>query len=149
MQWHGRKPLLYLTYFRNGDTKYAEEAAIYLPTNRDPSGFLRTQRVLWNYATQGGGQYILPDMPEYGQMAKLANMKPLPLGFSSSGETSTARLLIVSQRSGGKWLTRYYDRRHLPQEMEQIFNVVHDSRTSHPEMMGQVQEVWPPPVPEG
>ena len=104
---------LYVSWFPDGRPKFARDCALY------SDGLLLNDRVAWNRGVTGEGGWI-KDTPGF---AKLMSLPPLPAGLPKDGAVSCGRLLIVSRLQGNIWVTRYYDREHLPAMVQQILRL--------------------------
>lgn len=119
-QRNKQMPLLYLSYFPNGNPKHAEESIIYA------DGWVASRRVIWNNAVQGGGGQTKSS----AALQALKALPPLPPGLSNPEAVNYKNLLIVSQQSNSHWNTFYYDRSHLPAPVQKMQSLV--TAASHP-----------------
>ena len=109
-QWHRQTPFLYVSWFPKGDPRHADESLIY------PNKMVMGRRVLWNYAIQGGGG----EARNMAAFQSLCHVPTLPKGLTSPDDVAYGDLLIVSQLVSGQWTTRYYYRKHLPIQVQQV-----------------------------
>lgn len=106
----GQQPFLYVSWFPKNDPRRADEFALY------SNGHVRSRRVLWNCAIQGGGGQARDPV----SFAALQRSAPLPVGLASHDDVPYSRLLIVSQVQVGGWRTLFYDRKSLPIVVRQM-----------------------------
>ena len=109
-QWHKQIPFLYLSWFPKGDPRHADENMIY------PNKMVMGRRVLWNFAIEGGGGETRNPVA----FQALRNSPALPKGLQNPDDVDYSDLLIVSQVVGGQWNTQYYNRKHLPVQVQKL-----------------------------
>lgn len=111
---HEAVRLLYVSWFPDGRPKFARDCALY------SDGLLLHDRVAWGRGVTGEGGWI----NETPTFTTLRSLPPLPPGLPSDGAVPCGRLLIVSRPQGGVWVTRYYDRDHLPATVQEMLRLI-------------------------
>jgi hypothetical protein len=104
----GQYPFLYLTWFRSNTSIQTCSVC--------DNGLEVFSRTTYGRGTSGGGGTIDQE-PEFKQ---LQSLPPLPAGLRGPDTVSHLRLLIVSHRENGRMVTYYYNRDHLPQQVQDL-----------------------------
>lgn len=109
-QHHKQIPFLYLSWFPKGDPRHADESMVYADKT------MWGRRVLWDFAIEGGGS----ETRDLIAFQALRHAPVLPEGLQNPDAVEYSDLLIVSQVVGGQWSTQYYNRKHLPVEVQKL-----------------------------
>ena len=111
--------LLEGTWFLNGNPSVAMECGV------DTEGKGYTFRAVYDWAYQNSGTIQLDDRNLQALRAVLQALPP------SSSHPPMDKLLILSYKSGDKWVTRLYDKEHLPASVQQAYEVLGASVTDN------------------
>ncbi len=110
-QWHNQTEFLYLSCFSKGD---ASETIVF------PNGWVKSQQLIWDYGARGTDCQTENPIT----LNLLKTFPALPKGLSSPDQVDYKDLLIVSQLKSGHWNTIYYDRHHLPIQVQKLQNLL-------------------------
>ncbi len=112
-----REPcLLDISWFPEGKAYEASGCAVGV------EGTVRRTRILWNNGTHGGYDQPITDLDEMDALRRIATLPP---GLESPYDVTYGKLLIISSEQRGQWMTRYYDRAHLPAPINKLIQLLH------------------------
>ena len=109
----GQKPILYMSWFWGPTAMASRHYLVY------PDSHCEDIYVLWHH------YHETHDAPQISStdFNILKAIPALPSGVLLPSFVPSQKLLIVSRIQNGRWVTCYYNREHLPKEVEAIIDV--------------------------
>lgn len=99
-------------WFLSDDAKAAMVCGV------DTNGNQYSGRLVYNWAFQGSDSLRLGANRLKALRSALHSLPP------SSGRVSAANLLLLEYKDGDIWMRREYDRKHLPEQVRQVYRLV-------------------------